>query len=124
MKLEKSSSLNALIFSSFIANFALDICDAIVDHDGVLLKSHLLLLQLPCLLFQESNFVQVILLQLAEVLFQVVDVLQNLLKDVIEAFCALMLEGCTLWAEKLRVFLIIIQLFDAFFDVYLLIVEG
>ena len=104
---------------SLISNLALNISDTIINHDCVLLKPHLLLLQLTRLLLQESDLVQIILLQLPEIFLKIIDVLKNFLKDVIEALSALMLQGRTLRPQQLGVFLIIIQLFDAFFDVYL-----
>ena len=102
---------------SLVTDFALDICDTVVDHDCVLLQPHLFLLELAGLLFQERDLVEVILLELTEIFFEVVDVLENLLQDVVKALCALVLKGRALRSQKLGVFLIIIQLLDAFFDV-------
>jgi hypothetical protein len=74
---------------------------------------------LTSLLLQESNFIQVILLELTEVLLQVVDVFQDLLEDIVQALRALMLQSGALRSKKLRVFFIIIQLLDALFDIEL-----
>ena len=52
---------------SFIANFALNVCDSIINHNGVLLQPHLFLLELHGLLFQECGFIQVGLLEFSEI---------------------------------------------------------
>ena len=104
---------------SLVSDLALDVCDTVVDHDCVLLQPHLLLLQLTGLLFQERDLVEVILLELTEIFLEVVDVLENLLEDVVKALCALVFKGRTLRSKELGVFLIIVELLDAFFYIYL-----
>ena len=47
---------------SLITDLTFDIGHTVVDHDGVLLQPHFLLLKLTSLLFQEGHLVQVILL--------------------------------------------------------------
>lgn len=107
------------MIASLISNFALDVSHTIIDHDGVLLESHLLLLKLTGLLFEESDLIQIVLLQLTEIFLKIIDVLQDLFKDIIEALCTLVLQGSALRSQKLRVFFIVIQLPDPLFNVEL-----
>ena len=104
---------------SFVADFTFNISDAIIDHNGVLLQSHFFLLKLSCLLLQECYFVQIILLELAEVLFKVIHVFEDFFKDIVEALSALMLKSSAFRSQKLGVFFIIIKCFYSFFDVEL-----
>ena len=104
---------------SLITNLALDVCDTVVDHDCVLLQTHLFLLKLAGLLFQKRDLIKVMLLELTEIFFEVVDVLENLLEDIVKALCALVLKSRTLRSKELGVFLIIVELLDAFFDINL-----
>ena len=104
---------------SFITDLALDIGDSVLDHYGVLLQTQLLLLQVGALLLQETHFVVVLLLHFPEILLQVVNVFQDFFQDVVQAFCALVLEGGALRPQKLRVLFIIVQSLDRVLDVEL-----
>ena len=107
------------LWLSLIADLALHVGHAVVNHNGVLLQAHLLLLQLTGLLLQELHLVQVLLLDLPEVLLQIVDVFENFLQDVVEALCALMLERGALGTQQLRVLLVLVEGSNAVFHVKL-----
>jgi len=57
-----ATALKIIFYLSLIADFALNICNSVIDHYCVLLQPHLLLLKLNGLLFQEGDFIKVRLL--------------------------------------------------------------
>ena len=75
------------------------------------------MLELNALLLEKSDLVDVVLLKFPKVFLDVVDIFQDFFKDVIQTFCALVFKGGTLGPEQLRVFLAVVELLDAFFDV-------
>ena len=80
---------------SLETDFALTESNSVVYHHAVLLQSHLLDLQVTRLLSEEIHLINVMLLIFSKVLLQVVNVFQDLFKNVVEAFSRLMFQGST-----------------------------
>ena len=73
-----------------------------------MLQPDLLDLQVTRLLPQEIHLVAVVLLVLSEIFLQVVNVFQDLLQNVVEALCALVLKCSALRSKELGVFFVIV----------------
>ena len=78
---------------SFKADLVLNLVHSRIDHDESLLDFQFLLVQLPHLLFQESDLVHVHVLQFSEIFFNIKDVFKNLLESVIGLLDRMVFEG-------------------------------
>ena len=84
------------VSDSLVADFILNLVNACVQADSVLLHHNLLLNQCIDLLLQEVTLVDVIRLQLLVVFLQVSDVLNDLLQDIVCSLCCMMFQSCAL----------------------------
>ena len=97
------------LFVSFVTNVSLDAANTRIKSDGVLLEGNAFLNQLVSLLLEEVDLVDIDLLELEVILLKVGNILDDLLENVVSGFSRVVFERCTLRAQQLDLFLVIVE---------------